>query len=175
MSPRCIVCHQTGLKITATSRGDKGLYFAKELRQLRVLDDLEGGSFEWRTAFVCVPCYGQCAAWIAPPDFSDAGVPPGEPVPVLASHVVAGHHSGFRTGGRHGLRLCESIAQASLPALRPHLVGGVEQPAFPPPALTGALGRLARGVTREHVRKVRAHERRMAQLAKKARSDPVVK
>lgn len=171
ITPRCIVCCQRGLGLTTTSKGHKGLRFAKEMLQVRMLDDCTGSALEWRVAFVCRPCYDQCAQWIAMDhrDYQSA-TSVLRPVPLYASHILAGHANKFFTGGRDCVRQCEDISVPSKRALKTRVVDGVTRPAFPPQRLNVALRKWAAGVTRAQMRAKKKHEKRLARLAKKASS-----
>lgn len=174
ITPRCIICCQRGLGLTTTSKGHKGLRFAKETLQVRMLDDCTGGALEWRVGFVCRPCYDQCAQWIAMDhrDYQSA-TSMLRPVPLYASHILAGHANKFFTGGRDCVRQCEDISVPSKRALKTRVVDGVTKPAFPPPRLNTALKKWVAGVTRAQTRAKNKRDKQLARLAKKAGSAAV--
>lgn len=169
MTPQCLICCQRGMELTTTSKGHKGLRFAKELRQLNVLDDLTGKALEWRTGFVCTACYNQCLGWIAmsPHEYERAQAPL-KPTPLYASHIVAGFVNDFFTGGSDKVRQCEDISVPSKRIVKTQTVGGVTRPAFPPHTLASALKQWSKGVTRAHLKAKARHEKYMARMAKKA-------
>ena len=169
MSPQCLICYQRGMELTTTSKGHKGLRFVKDLRQIYVLDDLTGKALEWRTGFVCTACYNQCTPWIAMEarDYEQSDAPL-RPVPLYASHIVAGFVHDFFTGGRDSVRQCAELAVPSRRIVKAQTVNGVTRAPFPPHALAVALNQWSRGVTRAYLRAKKRREKYLARLARRA-------
>ena len=169
MTPQCLICCQRGMELTTTSKGHKGLRFAKDLRQIYVLDDLTGKALEWRTGFVCTACYNQCTPWIAMElrDYEQSDAPL-RPVPLYASHIAAGFVHDFFTGGRDNIRQCADISTPSRRIVKTQTVNGVTRPSFPPHALAVVLNQWSRGVTRAYLKAKNKRDKYLARLAKRA-------
>ena len=153
-APRCLVCRQNGLSRTATSKGEQGLQWSKDLRKLRVLDDIYGGCIEWRTAYVCWACW---APWMG---MDSKELITATPTPLVASVLLAGWLHGYGHGGKYGLRQCEDIQRPAPRLFPPVSSSSTKRAGLPPPQFMAVIKKWNKGLQRRKAEEEKQQQKR---------------